>query len=45
MVPSREMRDNGATGGTFTDDGGADLTSFAYQHEHMNSVTRRGHGD
>ncbi len=38
VVPSREMRDNGATGGTFTDDGGSDLTSFAYQHEHMNSL-------
>jgi carboxypeptidase Q len=38
VVPSREMRDNGATGGTFADDSGADLTSFAYQHEHMNSV-------
>jgi carboxypeptidase Q len=32
------MRDNGATGGTFTVDGGSDLTSLAYQHEHMNSV-------
>ena len=38
VVPSREMRDNGATGGTFADDSGADLTSVAYQHEHMNSV-------
>jgi hypothetical protein len=32
------MRDMGATGGTLVDDSGADLTSFAYQHEHMNSV-------
>jgi len=38
VVPSREMRDNGATGGTFVDDSGSDLTSFAYQHDHMNSV-------
>jgi hypothetical protein len=38
VVPSREMRDNGATGGTFVDDGGADLQSFAYQREHMNTV-------
>ena len=38
IVPSREMRDNGATGGTFADDSGADLGSFAYQREHANSV-------
>ena len=38
VVPSREMRDNGATGGTFVDDSGADLQFFAYQREHMNSV-------
>ena len=38
VVPSREMRDMGATGGTFIDDSGADLNSFAYQHEHMNPV-------
>ena len=38
VVPSREMRDMGATGGTFTDDGGADLTSYAYQREHINPV-------
>ena len=38
VVPSREMRDMGATGGTFVDDSGSDLTSFAYQHDHMNSV-------
>ena len=38
VVPSREMRDNGATGGTFTDDGGADLTTEAYQRGNANSV-------
>jgi len=38
IVPSREMRDNGATGGTFIDDGGADIASFAYQHEHLQPV-------
>ena len=38
VVPSREMRDMGATGGTFTDDGGADLTSYAYQREHISPV-------
>ena len=38
IVPSREMRDNGATGGTFIDDSGADMSWFAYQREHMNPV-------
>src|SRR6516164_10185816 len=34
IVPSREMRDNGATGGTFVDDSGAGLSGCAYQREH-----------
>jgi hypothetical protein len=38
LVPSREMRDNGATGGTFADDSGADFGWFAYQREHANPV-------
>jgi len=38
VMPSREMRDNGATGGTFIDDGGSDLAWFAYQREHINPV-------
>jgi hypothetical protein len=38
VVPSREMRDMGATGGTFINDGGADLNSYAYQREHINPV-------
>jgi hypothetical protein len=38
IVPSGEMRDNGATGGTFVDDSRADMSMFAYQHEHINSV-------
>src|SRR5215469_12091134 len=38
IVPSREMRDNGATGGTFVDDSGAGLSWYAYQREHANPV-------
>jgi hypothetical protein len=38
VVPSREMRDNGATGGTYIDDSGAGMSWFAYQREHINSV-------
>jgi len=38
IVPSREMRDNGATGGTFVDDSGAGLSGYAYQREHADPV-------
>jgi len=38
VVPSGEMRDNGATGGTFTDDSRADLGSETYKRENVNPV-------
>ena len=38
VVPSAEMRDNGATGGTFIDDSRADLGMEAYKRENINPV-------
>ncbi len=38
IVPSSEMRDNGATGGTFIDDSRADLGIDTYKRENANPV-------
>ena len=38
IVPSREMRDNGGTGGTIFDDSGAAFSWFAYQRDTCNPV-------
>ena len=38
VVPSSEMRDNGATGGTFIDDSRADLGFEPYKRENINPV-------
>ncbi len=38
VVPSRDGRNNGGSGGTVFDDGSAGLGWFAYQRDHANSV-------
>jgi carboxypeptidase Q len=38
VIPSRDGRNNGGSGGTIFDDGGAGLGWFAYQREHANAL-------
>ena len=38
IVPSRDGRDSGGSGGTVFDDSGSDMNWFAYQREHANPL-------